>query len=73
LGVATNNSNQEVATALVRAAARTTHTFLGEVRGKTVKNTLSLWSMVKGGGGSPIGVTACGGGGGGQRRWVAAL
>jgi hypothetical protein len=49
LGAATNSSNQEVATALVRVAVRTTHTFLGEGRGKTVKKilSLSLWSMVK--------------------------
>jgi hypothetical protein len=41
-----------VTAALVRVAARTTHT------------SLSLWSMVKGGGGSPIGAAAYGGGGG---------
>jgi hypothetical protein len=70
LGAATNSSNQEVAVALVRSAARTTHTFL--------RTTLSLWSMVKGGGGNLVGAAACGGadggpvGGGGQRRWVAA-
>jgi hypothetical protein len=40
---------------LVRAAARTTHTFSGEGRGKTVKKEGGgLWSMVKGGGGSMV-------------------
>jgi hypothetical protein len=38
----TNSNNQKVAVAVVRAAVRTTHTFLGEGRGKMVKKILSF-------------------------------
>jgi hypothetical protein len=77
LGATTNTSNQEVAAALVRAAVRTTHTFLREGRGKMVKK-YSLSLEYGQGGGSPVGAAAYGGGGsgpirgGGQRRWAAA-